>query len=375
MRFRIPWQAALAALFLPLIGCAPQAQVSAPGRFVAPATPLALPQSAPEPVRRVGLLLPLTGGNAALGQAMLNAAQLALFDQGDRRIELLPRDTRSTASGAAEAARDAENEGALALAGPLTLGETAAVARTTRVPVFAFTSDEAQAGGRVWVLGITPTQQARRVMSAANEQGAQRFGLLASNDAFGQRLATAMRETARQAGWPPPVIQLVPQRTEEFAAQAEALRAANVEAVLVAFAGAGARAAAQSLAEGGSRPLILGTILWAAEANLGDEPALAGALFPGPDPSGRNRFDQQFEAAFEARASRLAGPAYDAVALAARTAREGAPPVGSAFLGADGPIQLDAGGVTRRGLAVFALQPGGPPRLVSPAPVPGGAGS
>jgi hypothetical protein len=33
------------------------------------------------------------------------------------------------------------------------------------------------------------------------------------------------------------------------------------------------------------------------------------------------------------------------------------------------------GGVTRRGLAVFTLQPGGVPRLASPAPVPGGAGS
>ena len=333
------------------------------------------PAPATQSMRRVGLLLPLTGGNAALGQAMLSAGQLALFDQGDRRIELLPRDTRSTAVGAAEAARDAEAAGALALAGPLTLGETAAVARAVRVPVFAFTSDEAQAGGSVWVLGITPTQQVRRVMSAANEQGAQRFGLIAPNDAFGQRLATAMRDAARQAGWPAPILELVPQRTVEFAAPAEVLRAARVEAVLVGFGGAGARAAAQSLAAGGSPPLILGTILWGAEGGLGDEPALSGALFPGPDPSGRARFDAQFEAAFESRASRLAGPAYDAVALAARTAREGTPPVGSAFLGADGPIELSPGGVTRRGLAVFALQPGGQPRLVSPAPLPGGAGS
>jgi branched-chain amino acid transport system substrate-binding protein len=338
-------------------------------------TPYSVPQAPTRPMSRVGLLLPLTGGNAALGQSMLNAGQLALFDQGDRSIELLPRDTRSSPAGAAEAAREAEARGAVAIAGPLTLGETAAVARATRVPVFAFTSDEAQAGNRVWVPGITPTQQARRVMSAANERGAQRFGLLAPNDAFGQRLAAAMREAARQAGWPAPLVELVPQRTVEFGAPAEAMRAAGVEAVLVGFGGAGARAAAQALAAGGSPPLILGTVLWGAEGGLGDEPALAGALFPGPDPSGRDRFDAQFEAAFGGRASRLAGPAYDAVALAARTAREGTPPVGNPFLGADGPIELSPGGVTRRGLAVFALQPGGQPRLVSPAPMPGGAGS
>lgn len=368
---------ALAALFLPLIGCAPQAQVTGARPFPAPAGPgFAMPQPIqPEPVRRVALLLPLTGGNAALGQAMLSAGQLALFEQGDRRIELLPRDTRSSPEGAAQAAREAEAQGAMAIAGPLTLGETAAVARTARVPVFAFTSDEAQAGGRVWVLGVTPSQQVRRVMMAANEQGAQRFGLLAPNDAFGQRLAAAMRDAARAAGWPAPAIALVPQRAQDFTAPAQALRSANVEAVLVGFGGAGARTAAQSLAEGPNPPLILGTILWAAEPGLGDEPALAGALFAGPDPAGRARFDAQFEAAFQERPSRLAGPAYDGVALAARTAREGAPPLGRGFLGADGPVQLDGGGVTRRGLAVFALQPGGPPRMVSPAPLPGGAGS
>lgn len=327
-------------------------------------------------MRRVGLLLPLTGGNAALGQAMLNAAQLALFDQGDRSIEILPRDTRSTASGAAEAARDAVAEGALAIAGPLTLGETAAVARTTSLPVFAFTSDEAQASSHVWVLGITPTQQVRRVMMAANEQGAQRFGLLAPNDAFGQRLAAAMRTAARDAGWPAPSIQLVSARgATELTAPAESLLANRPDAVLIGFGGGGARTAAQALAAGGSPPLLLGTLLWGAEPRLGDDPALAGALFPGPDPAGRDRFDAQFEAAFEGRASRLAGPAYDAAALAARTAREGEPPLGSAFLGADGPVMLMDGGVTRRGLAVFALQPGGVPRLASPAPMPGGAGS
>ena len=61
-----------------------------------------------EPARsRVGLLLPLSGSNRPLGEAMLNAAQLALFDQGDAGVEFLPRDTGSTAAGAAEAARAA----------------------------------------------------------------------------------------------------------------------------------------------------------------------------------------------------------------------------------------------------------------------------
>ncbi|MFC7689590.1 ABC transporter substrate-binding protein [Paeniroseomonas aquatica] len=93
---------------MPLVGCATQA----PPRYAAPAWPA--PAAVPLveiPRTRVGLLLPLTGANRPLGQAMLNASQLALFDQADPAIEFLPRDTGSTPGGAAEAARSAIAEG------------------------------------------------------------------------------------------------------------------------------------------------------------------------------------------------------------------------------------------------------------------------
>lgn len=362
-----------------LIGCAPQP----PERdFRRPQTgiqPWSAAAARPAgPGLAVGLLLPLSGGNAPLGQAMLNAAQLALFDQGDRRIELLPRDTRGTPAGAAQAAQAALGDGAVALAGPLTLAETAQAVGTVggRAPVFAFTSDEAQAGNGVWVLGITPSQQVRRIIAAASEAGARRFALVAADDAFGQRLAAALRATAETLGASPPLILLTSPRAD-MAAMAQQLAANPPDAVLIGFGGTGARMAANAIAAAfpARAPRLLGTSLWVADAALGQEPALAGAWFPGPDPVGRARFDQQYEAAFNERAPRLAGAAYDAVALAARSAREGAPPVGAAFMGADGPVRLLAAGSLTRGLAVFAVRPGGEAELVQPAPLPGGAGS
>lgn len=326
----------------------------------------------------IGLLLPLTGGNSPLGQAMLNAAQLALFDQGDRRVELLPRDTRGTPAGAAQAAQAALADGAVALAGPLTLAETAQAVGTARarVPVFAFTSDETQAGSGVWVLGVTPSQQVRRIIAAASEAGARRFALLAPDDAFGQRLAVALRGVAQSLGAPPPTIILTSNRGD-MAATVQQMAGTPPDAVLIGFGGPGARAAAHAIAAAfpSGAPRLLGTSLWVTDATLGQEPALAGAWFPGPDPVARARFDAQYDAAFGERAPRLAGAAYDAVALAARSAREGAPPVGAAFMGADGPIRLlEAGGLTR-GLAVFAVRPVGESELVQPAPLPGGPGS
>ena len=326
----------------------------------------------------MGLLLPLTGGNAPLGQAMLNAAQLALFDQGDRRIEVLPRDTRGTPTGAAEAARVALADGAVALAGPLTLNETAAAVNVARgrAPVFAFTSDEAQAGAQVWVLGLTPSQQVRRIIAASAGAGARRFALIAPDDAFGQRLAVALRSAAQDLSAPPPTILLSPPRSD-LTAVAQQLAAASPEAVLIGYGGPAARAegAAIVAAFPAGAPRLLGTALWATDFSLGNEASLVGAWFPGPDPDGRGRFDAQYSAAFGERAPRLAGAAYDALALAARSAREGAPPVGAAFMGADGPVRLLEGGALARGLAVFAIRQGGEGELVQPAPVPGGPGS
>jgi branched-chain amino acid transport system substrate-binding protein len=45
------------------------------------------------------------------------------------------------------------------------------------------------------------------------------------------------------------------------------------------------------------------------------------------------------------------------------------------MMGADGPIRLLPEGLAQRGLAIFALDPSGEPRLVQPAPVPGAPGT
>jgi len=332
---------------------------------------------APPETFRVGLLLPLTGGNAVLGEAMLEAAQLALFQQGDARVEFLPRDTRGTPAGAANAAREVLAGGARVIAGPLTLGETQAVTPATRgagVPLLAFTSDEAQAGPGVWVLGTTPTQAVRRVVQAAAGVGATRFALVAPEDAFGQRLAQALTQAARDAGGPPPVLALFPPRGDAAGAAAQAA-AANPQAVLIGAGGATARQIAQVLAASPARPRLFGTHLWMADAEVAGEPALAGAWFPGPDPGGRGRFEASFAQAFVERPPRLAGVAYDAAALAARTARDGAPPVGQGFMGADGPIRMDATGRVFRGLALYEVRPGSEPVPIQAAPDPGAAGS
>lgn len=339
------------------------------------------------PRNRIALLLPLSGPQGPLGTAMEQAAELALFERGNRTIDFLPMDTVGTASGAAAAARRASQEGARIIVGPLTAAETSAAsgpARAARIPIIAFTNDAAQSGPGVWTLGVTPAQQVRRAMGAAQAGGAQRFALVAPDNPFGRVLAAAMRSDAMEWGLPEPVIILHSLRASGASvAQDLANRAGNgIDAVMIGSTGPQARQTAAALEPAGlanPRPRILGHALWANDASLGQEPALQGAIFAAPDPSSRARFDARYEGAFGGRPPRLAGVAYDAAGVAARvllTPRgQAGPATGEVFDGVDGPVRLQPNGVVQRGLALFAVEPTGEPRMIERAPAPGAAGS
>lgn len=119
---------------------------------------------------RIGVLLPLSGPRAQTGQALLQAAQLALFDFADPRLVLLPRDTMGTGAGAARAAQEAIAAGAELILGPVFAEEVAAAANVTRAAgrnMIAFSSDRRVAGNGVFLLSFLPEQEVARMLSYA----------------------------------------------------------------------------------------------------------------------------------------------------------------------------------------------------------------
>ena len=144
---------------------------------------------------------------------MLQAAQLALATPGSPR--LIAKDTGGTPEGAAAAAQAALAEGASLILGPLTSGETAAVAPIAPqadVAVLAFTNDPAQAQPGVWTLGITPAQQVRRLVAAATAQGKTGFAGLLPDTGFGHALGNALVQTTSAASVPSPAYPLLQPR-------------------------------------------------------------------------------------------------------------------------------------------------------------------
>lgn len=339
---------------------------------------------APEPPRtRVALLLPLSGGNAAIGRSLQQAAEMALFDAGSPAVEFMPRDTGGSPGGAAEAMRGAVAAGARYAVGPLTAAETSAAAgaaRASGVPVLAFTNDAGQASPGVWTLGITPAQQVRRVVGAAAGRGARRFALAAPDDAFGRALASALRGATADLGVAPPIVVLHPARADMAQVARDIAQRGNndtIDALLIGETGSRARELGAALGTAGlaAPPLrIMGTVLWADESALAGAPGLQGAIFAAPDTSGRASFESRYLSAFGSRPPRIAAVAYDAALIAARAAARGAPVGGgTTHQGVDGPVQLLPDGRVLRGLALYAIEPSGDPRRVEPAvaPTPG----
>jgi ABC-type branched-subunit amino acid transport system substrate-binding protein len=400
----------------PLQAGQPQA-ASAPPQPIEPAA-VPPPSAATGDQVHVALLLPLSGPNAAIGRAMLDAAQMALFDIADEHFVLLPRDTEGTPEGAGRAATAAIADHAELILGPLLAGEVEAVkplARQAGISMVAFSTADQLAGDGTFLLSFPPRPSVNRVVAFARERGAMRFAALAPATPYGQLVVESLRAAANSVGasvvqtetYEPgatdyrPVVRrlasfderraaLARTRAQLSAAGDEASRQAlqrlagsdtagdlSFDAVLLPDGDGQLKAVASLLPYFDIDPgkvRFLGTGLWD-EPGLGTEPALVGGWFAAPPPAPRAEFERRFRELYNQAPPRLATLGYDATALAAILARKPrsiaftpeslADPSG--FSGVDGIFRFRPDGLVERGLAVLEIDRTGS-RIVSPAP-------
>ena len=383
--------AACAGIKIPGPAPTPQAGSTVPARAgvlpqtVEPIPPaeLAPPATTAAPGKvNVALLLPLSGPSAALGQAMLNAAQMALFDLADDRLELLTRDTQGSAAGAASAAQSVIAGGAQLILGPLLQAEVEAVkpiAQAARVPVIAFSTATQLAGGGTYLMGFTPDQEVNRVTAYAHSKGLERFAVLAPRSAYGEIVAEAVRTavaanaaTLVRVEFYDPTINDMAQAVRRFASQGR-----DFDALFLPDGGARLKALAPQLPYFNidpSKVKFLGTGLWD-EPGLGTEPSLDGGWYAAPAPASRAAFEKRYQELYKTKPARLATLGYDATALAAVLTRA---PQGAdfstatltspnGFAGIDGIFRLRADGLVQRGLAVLEVHRGAG-TIIDPAP-------
>lgn len=376
-----------------LAGCAgntpPPAARTAP-QAVVPAQPQLAPQPAPvAPGGKIGLMLPLSGQHANLGRALLQAAEMGLFDVGDDSFTLLVEDTAGT-GGPEAAARKLLAGDAKILLGPLfgnDVKRVAPIAQNAHVPVIAFTNDSSLAQNGVYVFGVTPEAQVQRVIGYAGSQGLKRYAILAPSSAYGRLVLTSFQNAVTRSGGQVAQIDFYDPSSIDFTPivqrLAEEKKTVGFDALMIPEGGAKLRQIAPLLPafEVGPQQLrLLGTALWA-DGLAAREAGLSGGWYAATAPDRWRDFAGHYRDVYGATPDQRAALVYDAVTLAVALGKgpngadysPAALTNSNGFSGVAGLFRLMPAGTVERGLAVMEVSPAGPterdPALASFVPV------
>ncbi|MFM9862537.1 MAG: penicillin-binding protein activator [Micropepsaceae bacterium] len=331
---------------------------------------------------RIAILLPLKHSSKetrAVAQAMLDAAQMAMFDMGARSMVLMPRDTGPTPETAAAAANDVIAKGAEVILGPLLANDVRAVApiaRAKNIPVVAFSTDRTVAGDGVFLLSFLPEQEVSRVISYAVSKGRGKFVALVPQTPYGQRVEEAFRNTVTQSGREVVAVQTYPANPQSLEPAVKAIAKLGFDTIFLPEGGTMLRSLGPILAVNkveSRKVKFIGTGLWDDPA-VASEPSLHGGWFAVPPQEQRVNFITRYQQLYGSKPPRIASLSYDAIALSA-TLASGAPgrrytraniadPNG--FSGIDGIFRFRTDGMTERGLAVMEVTSAGQ-TVISPA--------
>ncbi len=327
---------------------------------------------------RVALLLPVSGPNAAVGQALANAATMAPLDTNAANLRIT---TYDTASGPAAAATRAIADGNKLILGPLMGDDVTAVsniARPAKVPIISFSNDGGVAGRDVFIMGSLPNQSITRSVNWARAQGMKRYAALVPEGEYGLRAVASLNSAVAEAGGTVVATENYSRGNTSIISAAKRLKAkGGFDAVLIADGGRFAvQAAPQFRAAKGASPRLIGTELWSGDATVAASPVLRGAWYAAVSDTRFRQYADSYRTRFGGQPYRISTLGYDAVLLTLRVARSWKPGAtfptsklydADGFLGLDGVFRFGSNGVVERALEVVELRQGGV-TVVSPAP-------
>lgn len=345
----------------------------------------------------VALLVPGGSGDqgrATLASALENAARLAVADLQGVQIDLRVYQTAGDAGRAVTVARQALDEGAKIIIGPLFADAARAVGAAVApagVNVLSFSNNPSAASRNVFLLGPMFENTASRLMSFASAQGKGRVMLVAEQNQAGDVATAAVRQAAARSAAELVAVQSYPfsqqgvvQAVPQITAQA---RASNAQTMLFTAGSEGALPMlAELLPQNGLSPQTFqyaGLTRWDIPAATLQLSSLQGGWFTLPDPGLTRQFEARYQGTYGQAPHPVASLGYDAVAAVGALLRQGGSDAltagritqGSGFAGVTGVFRFRADGTNERGLAIAEIRDGASV-VVSPAPRSfGGGGS
>jgi len=361
-----------------------QRELESPRRPTPATRPTATPAETAPPTEtpgpdsaRIGLLVPLSGKNRAIGEASLDGARIA----ATREEDLVALDTGGTPAGTTRQFEALSADVSVAaIVGPLRADDTNAVvprASAESMTLLPLSQGEVATSPYVYQTAMTRTLQAQTIAAyAVRKLGLRRFAIAYPGDAYGARYADLFRSAVRaEGGTIVGTVTYSPGQTE-FAHQVDELQALEAngaaQAVFLPDSAATIALLAPEIRREMPRIQLLGSSEWNEGFILaGVANSLEGAIFvdgfhaQSARPATRT-FVEKYRRRFGRRPGILEAQAHDAVALIEAAVARGAftrqeiqlmlENLGI-FEGAGGTIEISAG-VVRRQLFVLRFTNG-----------------
>jgi ABC-type branched-subunit amino acid transport system substrate-binding protein len=329
---------------------------------------------------RVGVLLPLSGKMAPIGQDVMRGMQLAMSNLPAWRgakIELIPEDTEPGPEQALDAALLA---GAKVIVGPVfsrTVEAIAQRAQAAGVPLLALSSDRGVAGNGVHVVPPLPTQQARLVARWAMANGKTTLAGLVPQSPYGTEVFEAFKAEVQAGGghisgvsyFKPQAVDLGPNVKQLVGGKPISDTVPPFQALFMPMPARTVPLATSQLAyydldRAGVQ--LLGTALWQDNALLAPSAAGArGAVFAAPAPV--ESFGETFNQAYGAKPIGMAIQGYDLMRVLMEVAAlrqwsgkevETLLTRPDGFYGTGGFLVFRPDGLTGRGLSLVRVENG-----------------
>lgn len=326
----------------------------------------------------VALLLP--GGSTVAGDEILashleNAARLAVGDLTGVQIDLRVYATQGDPAGAAAAARQAVNDGAQIVLGPVRSAEANAAGAAVAgdgINVLSFSNNPAIAGNNVFVLGLTPDNAARRVFEYAARNNRGSVLVIGERTAAGDLVLAAVNGAVAGTG-----ASIVATETYDFSQQgivtalpqiAATARSSGAQSVLFTADSAGALPVLAQLLPDNRIAYpqfqFMGITQWNVPPATLQLRGLQDGWFTMPDPALTGQFEARYSAAYGEAPHPIAGLAYDGIAAIGALLGTGQRDAlsramltqGSGFVGVNGVFRLMPDGTNQRGLALATIR-------------------
>ena len=324
----------------------------------------------------VALLIPKSyAETASIATSLEQAAQMAIADLGDIRIDMRIYDTAGDPEQAALAAREAVQAGAKIILGPLLAENAKAVSEavaSSGVNVLSFSNNASVAGGNVFVLGPTFNNTANRLVSYAASQGKTKAVIVYPKTLEGELGKIAIETAARNT-----TLNIIAVQAFEFSQQGAIDSVALIKDIVLEtdadtlfLTSNTARALpllVQLLPEAGIKPdkvQYIGLSRWDIPRQILELPGVQNGWFASPSREISANFVSRFTDEFGSPPHQLAGLSYDALAAIGALVATGqrnaltktALTQTAGFQGVSGVFRLHSDGTNERALAIAKIE-------------------